>query len=281
MKKILLLGATGFIGSHLKPALVEAGYKVHDPRLEVRNHTEIEKAAYDLKPDVIINATGMTGKPNVDWCEEHPAETMSVNVGGSLNVASVAAEFGIYMVQISSGCIYDGEKEGGFTEEDEPNYKGSLYSRSRLYCEQILKEFDNVLQLRIRIPILGKPNPKNLIDKLKKYPKMINKLNSCTVIEDFIPATLHLIENKETGIFNMTNMGAMDHQSIMNLYKEIVDPNFEINLMEEKEQADLCLRRSNCILNSDKREKAGANMPQLEESLRKVLAQYKEEMSKA
>lgn len=275
MKKILLLGSTGFIGSHFKEALPLAGFEIFTPRIEIRNHTEIEKQVYKIRPDVIINATGITGRPNVDWCETHPAETFGVNVGGSINIASVAKEFGIYMVQMSSGCVYDGPKEGGYSEDDEPNYFGSLYSRSRVYSEKILKEFDNILQLRVRIPITGKPHPKNLIDKLLKYGKIINIPNSCTVIEDFIPAAIELIKRGETGIFNMTNIDAMDHKSIMELYKKIVDPNLEYKIMPEDEQKELCKRRANCVLNTDKRENLGIHMPPLRESLVRVLEEYK------
>ena len=214
----------------------------------------------------------------MDWCEDHPGETFSVNVGGSINIAAIAEEFGTYMVQMASGCVYDGDKKGGFTEEDEPNYFGSLYSRSRVLSEKALKEFKNVLQLRVRIPITGKPHPKNLIDKLLKYPKMINIQNSCTVIEDFIPAAIELIKRKETGVFNMTNIGAMDHKAIMEMYKEIVDPKFEIKLMSKKEQDVLCKRRANCEMNTDKREKLGVHMPPLEESLRRTLEKYKKVM---
>lgn len=278
MKKILLLGYSGFIGSHFKSPLEKVGYKVFTPRIEIRNHTEVEKTVYETRPDVIINATGITGYPNVDWCESHPSETFSVNVAGSINIATVAAEFGIYMVQMASGCVYDGQKKGGFTEEDEPNYRGSLYSRSRIFSEKILKEFPNVLQLRIRIPITGKPHPKNLIDKLLKYPKMINIKNSCTIIEDFIPAAIKLMEMKQKGVFNMTNIGAMDHESIMKMYQEIVDPKFEIKIMPKKDQKELCTRRANCIMNTDKREKLGVHMPPLEESLRRVLENYKRQL---
>lgn len=277
MKKVLLLGSTGFIGSHFKTALPDAGFEVFCPRIEVRNHTEIEKEVYELRPDIIINATGMTGRPNVDWCETHQSDTFGVNICGSVNIASVANQFGIYMVQMSSGCVYDGDNNGkGYSEEDEPNFYGSVYSRSRVYSEKILKEFSNILQLRIRIPITSKSNPKNLIDKLVKYDKIINIKNSCTVIEDFIPAAIELIKRGEKGIFNMTNIGAMDHESIMGMYKEIVDPDFELNIMPQDEQDSLCMRRSNCILNTDKREGIGVHMPPLNESIERVLKVYRD-----
>ena len=51
--------------------------------------------------------------------------------------------------------------------------------------------------------------------------------------------------------------------------------------MTDAEQKELCKRRSNCILNVDKREKLGVHMPPLEESLKRVLKEYKKAMSKA
>lgn len=276
MKKILLFGSTGFIGSHLKEALIEKRYAVAIPRIDVTCIDEIRSTVEKEVPDYIVNATGITGKPNVDWCEGHPVETYQVNVVGSINIASVAFEKGIKVAQMSSGCVYEGDNGGkGFSEKDAPNYSGSVYSRTRIVSEMALKDFPNVLQLRIRIPIMGKSHPKNLIDKLLRYPKMINAMNSCTVIEDFIPATIELIEMGTTGIMNMTNPGAMDHKAIMTLYKEIVDPNFVMNFMEAEEQEKLCERRSNCVLTSDKREALGVHMPPLEESLRRILQNYK------
>jgi len=221
----------------------------------------------------------MTGKPNVDWCEDHPVETYSVNVAGSLNIAAAALKKNIKVAQLSSGCVYSGDNNGkGWTEEDKPNFFGSMYSRSRAACEMILKDFPNVLQLRIRIPILGESHRKNLIDKLLKYPKMINIVNSCTVIEDFVPAAIQLMEMGTTGVMNMTNIGALDHKAIMTMYKEIVDPNFEMNFMSPEEQEALCKRRSNCVLNTDKREGLDVHMPPLEDSLRKVLENYKKNL---
>lgn len=276
MKKILLFGSTGFIGSQLKEALNEKGYEVAHPRIEIRNLDEVKKTIDKENPDYIINATGITGKPNVDWCEDHPLETYTVNVGGTLNIAAAALEKGIKVASMSSGCVYKGDNEGkGFSEADKPNFFGSLYSRSRIAAELALRDFPNVLQLRIRIPIMGKSNPKNLIDKLLRYPKMINMMNSCTVMEDFVPAVLQLIEMGTTGVLNMTNQGAMDHRQIMTLYKEIVDPDFILNFMDPEEQEALNKRRSNCVLNTDKREALGVNMPPLEESLRRILQNYK------
>ena len=38
----------------------------------------------EVTPDVVINCAGKTGRPNVDWCEDHKEETVRANVTGPL-----------------------------------------------------------------------------------------------------------------------------------------------------------------------------------------------------
>jgi hypothetical protein len=54
-----------------------------------------------------------------------------------------------------------------------------------------------------------------------------------------------------------------------------VDPDFKINLMPQAEQDLLNKRRSNCVLNTDKREALGIHMPPIGESVRRALKSYK------
>jgi 3,5-epimerase/4-reductase len=40
-----------------------------------------------IKPTHVLNSAGVTGRPNVDWCEANKAETIRSNVIGTLNIA--------------------------------------------------------------------------------------------------------------------------------------------------------------------------------------------------
>ncbi|KAL9167426.1 hypothetical protein ABFS82_05G097200 [Erythranthe guttata] len=40
-----------------------------------------------FKPTHVFNAAGVTGRPNVDWCESHRVETIRTNVVGKLTCA--------------------------------------------------------------------------------------------------------------------------------------------------------------------------------------------------
>lgn len=269
--KYLIFG-NGYIGNHFKEyigtdALIsKADISVYD---QVR--VELEKE----KPDCVINCAGKTGKPNVDWCEDHTLETVTSNVAGPLTLLRACADAGIYWAHIGSGCVYNGDNGGkGFSEEDEPNFFGSFYSRTKMWSEKILKEFP-VLQLRLRMPIDATLNPRNLIKKITTYKKVISIPNSVSVLEDFLRASMVLIEKQATGIYNMTNPGAIEHREILDMYREIVDPAFTYEIFSLDEMNKLIKAgRSNCVLSSEKRERRGARMRPIREALRSTLEEY-------
>ena len=280
MKKIFIFGSTGYFGTHFTNFFKNKGWNVLTERVDIRDYNAVNKVLKNNMPDVVLNCTGKSGSPNIDWCEDHKEETMEVNVGGSLNIACVCNELNLYLAQMGSGCIYKGDNNGkGFSEEDEPNFFGSFYSRTKIISEKILKEF-NALQLRVRIPIEGSSSRKNAIDKLTKYVKVISVENSFTIVEDFLPAAYHLIENREKGIFNMTNTGSMTQEYMLTKYNEIVDPNkkFTYITVEELEKM-VKAERSNCVLNTNKREKAGAIMPPIKGRIIKILKNYKDSLN--
>ena len=280
MKKIFIFGAAGFFGSHFVELFNKAGWEVIKDRVDITDYSAIKRYLVDSKPDAVINAAGKTGRPNVDWCEIHKNETMSVNVQGAINIALATNELGIYFVHIGSGCIYEGDNNGtGFAETDEPNFYGSFYSRTKIYSEKALAEF-NPLQLRVRIPIEGKSCPKNVIDKLVNYERIISIPNSFTIVEDFMTASYELIKNKERGVFNMTNVGFMDHEYLMSNYTKIVDFNKKFSYMTLDELGEVTkAKRSNCVLSTDKREALGVQMPDIKKRIPEILEDYKKNIT--
>jgi len=232
--KIYIFGATGYFGSHFVDFFKKKGWEVFTNRVDIRDLSAVETALEKTKPEVVFNCAGVTGTPNVDWCETHKEETALININGVINLAATCKKLNIYFAHLGSGCVYagNGGRENGFLETDEPNFDGSFYSRTKAASEKIIADMD-ALQLRVRIPIEGKPNRKNVIDKLLKYDRVVNIENSFTIVEDFIPAAYELIQRRETGIFNMTNAGSMDHKFLMESYRTIVDPSRTFEYMDE------------------------------------------------
>ena len=195
---------------------------------------------------------------------------------GAINVANACKKLGIYFVQLSSGCIYSGDNNGkGFSEGDTPNFNGSFYSKTKAEAEKAIDEI-GALQLRIRIPIDHFPHPKNLIDKLLGYDQIVVAENSFTVIEDFLEATQALINKRATGIFNMTNPGHTNHEFIMKQYKKLVDPSADFSYINAAQLDEITKApRSNCVLNTDKREKLGVKMPEITKRIPSLMREYK------
>lgn len=135
--KFLIYGKTGWLGGLLGKLCEKQGipYEYGKGRLEDR--ASLIADIRSIKPSHVFNAAGLTGRPNVDWCESHKTETIRVNVAGTLTLADVCRENDLLMMNFATGCIFEydaAHPEGsgiGFKEEDKPNFTGSFYSKTK------------------------------------------------------------------------------------------------------------------------------------------------------
>merc|ERR1712032_560410 len=203
-----------------------------------------------IKPTHVLNAAGVTGRPNVDWCEDHRPETIRTNVIGTLTLADLCHGRGIHMTNFATGCIFHYNEEHqmpepgtrytgkGFTEEDSANFHGSFYSHTKGMVEDLLKSFDNVLTLRVRMPIGSDLEwHRNFIYKIAHYEKVVNIPNSMTVLPELLPMSLTMAERKLVGNMNFTNPGVVCHNECLDLYREYYEPGFTYKNFTIEEQA--------------------------------------------
>ncbi|MEK7519892.1 MAG: sugar nucleotide-binding protein [Patescibacteria group bacterium] len=279
--KIYILGASGFLGQNAVRHFAECGHHVFTERVDITDLPALTKTFQKVRPDAVLNFAGARTEPNIDWCEDHKEETVRVNVTGAINAVTAALAAGAYPIQISSGCIYSGGPETPFTEEDEPNFYGSFYSRMRIVLQKAIAELP-VLCVRIRMPLSSVPHPRNLINKMISYTKVISVPNSVTLIEDLFPAMERLIALKPTGILNLTNDGYSEHKDILETYKKVVDlrHTYELISIAELERDLVKAKRSNCVLSTEKAKRLGISMPALtEKRLGAIMEQYKHNLS--
>ena len=279
--KFYILGASGFMGSQCAEYLKSKKHTVFTERVDITDLSAMKEAFKIAKPDIVINFAGVRAYPNIDWCEDHKEETTKVNVGGAINAMTAAIDVGAYPIQISSGCIYIGGIHKKFTEEDKPNFLGSFYSRMRVVMQDALKELP-VLQVRIRMPISMYSHPRNFIDKIVSYKKVISVPNSVTLVEDLYPALLKLSKLKTVGILNITNDGYLTHKEVLAAYKKIVDPShtYEPISLKQLESNITKAKRSNCLLDNSKAKSLGLSLPALNPvRLEKLMKTYKKSLS--
>ena len=234
---------------------------------------------WTLKFDIVINAIGRTGKPNIDWCETHKVKTYESNVLAAGNLALTCADLGVYFVHLSSGCIYSNSTERwNFPETATPSFFGhQVYADSKIIAEKLVSQFPSLI-LRLRMPFCSYPHPRNLIDKLKGYKKVLDVQNSMTCLEDFLFSLKKLVEQRAQGIFNVVNPGSISPYSVMLLYREYVDPTHDCEPIWGEELNELTkAERSNCTLSTQKLEAQGIHLPSIRTAVITTLIQYAKE----
>ncbi len=274
--KILVFGAKGYIGSRMLeawPDAVGTDAWIHskaDALAEIDRH----------KPDAVVNAAGIVGKPNVDWCETHQAETIAGNTVLPLVIAEACQERGVYLLHLGTGCVFYGPSPDlrGWKEEDAAN-PSAVYTRSKYAADLALTTYPNVAIARLRMPIDDRPTPANLIDKLTSFPQVIDVANSVTILQDLIDACAQIIRKRGTGIFHTVNPGVMRHRDLIALYKEYVDPNHHTEWIREEDLIAKGLaakKRSNNVMQSNRLRELGIEMRPIDVALRDTMIRYAE-----
>jgi dTDP-4-dehydrorhamnose reductase len=257
--KVLLFGSTGWIGGMMKQLYIDSGWDVFCATSRLEEFGKVQEEIDDIRPDRVVNAAGLTGRPNVDWCESNKQEVVRVNAIGTLALADACFKRGVHMTQFATGCIYEYDDEHpiggpGFTEEDPPNFDGSWYSKTKIHIEGLLMGYPNVLCLRLRMPIDDDlKNPRNFITKISKYAKVVNVPNSMSYLPELLPKAFKMSKTKVTGLINFVNPGVISHNEILDLYSKYIDKTFTYeNFTIEEQDKILEARRSNNCLDTGK-----------------------------
>lgn len=273
-KMSVLVFGPGFLGHRLAASLPGAVLSTAD----IADAAAVAAELARVQPRSVINAAGKTGKPNVDWCESHPFETFRSNVTGALTLAQACHDAKVHLVHLASGCVFYGPSPapGGWREDDFAN-PSAVYSRSKYAADLALSSLPDVAVARLRMPIDGAPGSRNLITKLAGYPHVLDVENSVTVVDDLVQVVGELVERRATGVFHVVNPGTMRHRDLLALYKELVDPGHQVELVTPEQllqEGAIAKARSNCILSSTRLADLGIRMRPIDVALRDCMEQY-------
>ena len=127
--KILLTGKSGQVGFELRRALACLGEvcAVDQPECDLTNVSAIRELVRSFKPNVIVNAAAYTA---VDKAESEPELAHAINAVAPGVLGEEAAKLGAWVVHYSTDYVFDGTKQGTYTEEDSTNPL-SLYGQTK------------------------------------------------------------------------------------------------------------------------------------------------------
>lgn len=292
----LLYGANGWIGSQVYNLLVNMGINVEKSKCRADNFEDVELEISSLNG--LTHVMSFIGRTHgvyegdvistIDYLEKPGmlVENLKDNLYGPIILSSICKKYGKHFTYLGTGCIFDyddkhlfGDETTGFKEEDKPNFFGSSYSIVKGFTDRLMHNLFNndVLNIRIRMPITGEVNSRNFITKITNYKKICSIPNSMTVLDNLLPVMINYALDHKTGTINLTNPGLITHNEILEMYKEIVDPNFSWeNFSIDEQNVILASKRSNncldtTILESDNNN----NIKSIKEAVRECLERMK------
>ena len=177
----------------------------HDVYLFQSNAAKI-MAGHDW--DMVVNAAGVTGRPNIDSIEKDYRSMMEA-VRGNVSFAKSLAEWTeCKLIHLSSGCLW--ESGDDITEDAKPE-PPSWYSQTKAEAEKMLAGRRNTVIVRLRMPFDSIPHDRNLLGKLAKYDLLLegqNSLTSLRLLADFIG------RNPASGVWNVAHPDGIDNMEI-------------------------------------------------------------------
>jgi len=285
MASVLLIGSKGWIGSKLLSILQTVSGVSTVIESEVRaNDIESLKSELDtLKPTHVISAIGRTHGvigdeviSTIDYLE-YPGklvENVRDNLFSPVVIAKLCSDRNIHFTYLGTGCIFEYTEDAKeFDEKSKPNFFGSGYSIVKGFTDQLMSLYaDNVLNVRIRMPITAESNPRDFITKIVKYEKICSMYNSMSVLDELLPLMVDMALKNRTGTINLTNPGTVSHAEILEMYKELVDPSKTWILMSYEDQSALLKsKRSNNELDTSKLVSWYPNVSHIRTAVRKAL----------
>ncbi len=149
MKKILITGASGFLGRRAAEYFKER-YEVLTPTHQEMDITDEESVkAFFVKymPDAVIHCAAIS---DVGRCEKEPEMSQLINVNGSIHIAKAAKLTGTKPILCSSDQVYFRSTVSGAHKEEEILTPGNVYGRQKLLAEEeCLKENPDCVMLRL------------------------------------------------------------------------------------------------------------------------------------
>lgn len=167
MKKLLVTGASGFLGWNLCQLAkfdwqIDGTYWTHEVHLPGINFVKIDLSDWqalkqllaDIQPDAIVHLAAQS-QPN--FCQKNPDISYQVNVTSSVNLANLAAELQIPFVFTSTDLVFDGTHPP-YTESDRV-CPINIYGEHKVKAEQeILRIYPNSVICRMPL-MFGLPSP--------------------------------------------------------------------------------------------------------------------------
>ena len=265
MKKYLITGAAGFIGSHLSKRLIAEGYQVvgldnlstghlknldsliHHERFEFIDHDV--QSPFDIKVDGIFNLACPASPVHY---QKNPIDTMKTNILGAIHVLELAKKYDIPVLQASTSEVYGDPEVSPQSEEylGHVNMTGprACYDEGKRAAETLFFDYKRLYDLDIKVvrifntygpyldPLDGRVVSNFIIQALNNEPITIygdgSQTRSFCYVDDLVDGILLMMNSKEHGPINLGNPNEMTVKELAEKVIELTNSNSQLFFLD-------------------------------------------------
>ena len=146
------------------------------PALDLCSPSTIRSTLVEAEPDIMINTAAYTA---VDRAEREPETVSQLNSAGAETFAEIAAKRDVPVIHLSTDYVFDGTKDGAYTEDDAPSPQ-SVYGRTKLEGELAVARI-NPKHVILRTTWVYSPFGRNFV---KTMLKLADERDEVDVVDD-------------------------------------------------------------------------------------------------
>lgn len=279
MKKVLITGATGQLGSELSvlaPCYSQYEWIFADrTKASLDNLEMLQSQLETIRPDIIFNCGAYTA---VDKAESEKDLAFKINHLAVALIAKYARENHARLIHISTDYVFDGSSSIALIEEAKTS-PINVYGESKLAGEiACLKE--NPESIIIRTSWVYSKFGNNFVKTMQRLMQERDEINvvndqigSPTYAADLAQAMIDIVESPRwiPGIYNYSNEGEISWYEFALSIKELGNYNCEVGGIPSSSYPTPAKRPSFSLLNKEKIKKVyNVDVPHYKESLKKI-----------
>ena len=214
MKKVLIFGSSGMLGSYLCNLLEEKypEFKVirndkAEGGIDITDEQQVREMVFETNADYVVNCAAFT---DVNAAEDNPEIAFKVNADAPEYMAKVCKEQDIPFLHISTDYVFGDNKEDGYMEDHSEFNPLNVYGVSKLDGEQRVLQTGGKNYI-LRTSWLFGPGATNFIEKISKYAKELpvlkvvtDEVGCPTYVKDLSEAMILALKEKiDPGIYHV------------------------------------------------------------------------------
>jgi dTDP-4-dehydrorhamnose reductase len=237
------------------------------------------RAVADIKPEAIFHLAAFT---DVEACETQHPKAFQYNAVSAMNIGGAARAAGAYLIYLSTEYVFNGRKEGPYTEDDETD-PVNYYGLTKLHGEHYVRKLAP-RHLVVRTSWLFGPNGRNFVDTILKKAveirdgsggslRVVNDQRGCPTYSGHLAEGLaRLLEFDLNGSVHLANSGIATWYELAVEALRLAGIDCEVEAIPSEAYPMVAARPANSVMRSRVLEGSGFEpLPPWQEGLKEHL----------